>query len=349
MKIETKKVINVAIHPKDNHELMGHDRAVDIIVQAIKSYKVPQAWLFTGPKGIGKATLAYRIARTLLAGDNANHDNPYLSPFYPTFTRIANNSHSDLLVIEALEGEDTIKIDDIRNINNLLRLTASQTKNRIIIIDSADDMNVNAANALLKILEEPPHKTVIILISHNIGRLLPTVKSRCRTLNMNALSLVQTKKILQQNIPDLSIDELDELTYLANGSPGVAINLYHNNALQMYKYIADILKDTPNIKSTKIQVLADLVCQKDDKCSWSIMTYLVDSVLLRIIKSAAKNSNLSENSTIEEELKKILTTNKSLEDLIKVWEEINSLFASTTSIHLDKRAVIISIFEYFKK
>jgi DNA polymerase-3 subunit delta' len=349
MKTKTKKVINISTHPKESEDFIGHERAIDIIVQTIKSDKIPQAWLFAGPKGIGKATLAYRFARTLLAGNHANGENLYLSPDDPTFTKIANNSHSDLLVIEALEGEDTIKIDEIRNINKLFRLTASQTKNRIVIIDSADDMNVNAANALLKMLEEPPHKAIIILITHNIGRLLPTVRSRCRTLNMHALSSEQARKILKQNISDVLVEELDSLTYLANGSPGLAIELYNNNALEIYKYITDILKDTPNIKSNKIQKLADLVCEKDNKSSWSVMTYLFNSLLFRIIKSAAQNSNLADNAIMEEDLKRIITNKKSLEDLINISEEVGTLFTSTAGIHLDKRAVIISIFEYFKK
>ncbi len=351
MKTSSKKEINLVPHPKDNPNFIGHDRAINVLASTTKGGRMPQSWLFTGPKGIGKATLAYRFARFILSGTEVNLSDKklYVSPDHQTFKRISSGSHSDLLVLEpdVESASGDIKVDNIRKINDFLRMTASETANRIVIIDSADDMNINAANALLKLLEEPPVGAIFILISHTPGRLLPTIKSRCRDLRMTSLKAEDAGLILSTALPTISAKEAMQLTALAEGSPGVAIDLYHNEGIALYKALLGILGGVPKISSSQVQKLSDMVTKKDDKKLWEIFSYLINIFLLQIIRSEASAAAMIEIIGGESDIKNKLIVEKTLAELMKIWEKINSLISDTDRVNLDKKAVIISIFEEF--
>jgi DNA polymerase-3 subunit delta' len=345
MKKRNTKEINSAPHPRHNHDFFGNEKAVEIIENILNTDKIPQSWLICGQKGIGKATLAYRFAKSLLIGSKTLASDKSS----PAVIRIEGGSHSDLLVIEPDEDKasNEISVEQIRKISGFLRLTASETKYRIVIIDSADNMNNAAANVLLKLLEEPPAKSIFLLISHCPGRLLATIKSRCRNLNLNELSDFHASNILQTTIPDITPQENDKLTYLSGGSPGVAIELYYNNGIAIYEKITAVLTTIPHISNVKVQELADIVNKQGDKIAWQMMTYLFDTILMRIIKaSASKNANKLLNNTEKEIFTKLLHI-KTIEDCLNLREKANSLIADTSRIHLDKRAVITSIFREF--
>jgi DNA polymerase-3 subunit delta' len=345
MKAKNKKEINITLLPKDSEFFIGHANAVETITQIIDSGRMPQSWLISGPKGVGKATLAYRFARGLLAGQN----DLQVSANHPVFARISKNSHSDLLVIEpdseSASGE--IKVDDIRKINDFLRMTSSETKYRIVIIDSADDMNTNAANALLKLLEEPPVGALFFLISHSAGRLLPTIKSRCRNLKLHELSSSDAAQVLKIATPDMSRDDIEQIIELSGGSAGIAAWLYYNEGLKIYDLITSILSDVPNIKPAKVGQLSAIVASKDDKVLWNVMVFLLDSILARTIRNTALSASFPLALSAEQNIKNKLIVEKPLEELIKMWEKIKSVVADTDRINLDKKAVIISIFEEF--
>lgn len=345
MKISNKKEINLLPHPRNNPDFFGHEKAVDILEGILKTDRIPKSWLICGQEGVGKATLAYRFAKCLLSGKKElspdNHE--------PSVIRVAGGTHSDLLVIEpdAEKASNDISVNQIRKISEFLRLSASETKYRIVIIDSADNMNNAAANALLKLLEEPPVKSIFLLISHCPGRLLPTIKSRCRYLNLGALSEFYSSNILQTAIPEVMPHENDMLIYISNGSPGVAINLYYNNGVEIYQKIIAVLKTLPRIDNVKVQELADLVTKKGDKVSWQAMSLLFDTTLTRIIKAAASQSYLKMLNADEKEVFARLTQIKDIESLLDVKDKANKLISDTSRIHLDKRAVIISMFREF--
>ncbi len=195
--------------PLANPDLIGHSRAEAALRQAVNGGRMAHAWLFSGPKGIGKATLAYRLARYVLCrgsaeeavgekmqclfgADSADAVAPALGletdPEHPVFRRIIAGSHADLMVVERELDEKTgrakgqILVDAVREVKGFLSMTAGEGSWRVVIIDGADEMNRNAANALLKALEEPPERTLLVLVCHNAGRLLPTIRSRCRHL-----------------------------------------------------------------------------------------------------------------------------------------------------------------------
>ena len=182
-------------HPRLNYKVHGHGRVEQVLEQALKSGRMPHAWLFAGPKGIGKASLAYHFAQSILAGKEVL----YLEDEHPIRRRVLQQSHSDLKVLEEVAG--VIKIDEARDIPQFLSLTPSEGTHRVVIVDAMDAMNVQAANAILKTLEEPPANTVMLLISHNPGSLLPTIRSRCRLVSFHPVEREDFNRVVAKANP----------------------------------------------------------------------------------------------------------------------------------------------------
>ena len=204
---EAAEVDDTAIpHPRENPQLLGHENAERELIEATGSGRLAHAWLLTGPRGIGKATLAYRFARYLLSAaggidlfGNESANSLYVAPDSDVFRRLATGSHGEVMTIERSPDPKTRKlrnaivVGDIRRLQGFFGLTASEGGWRIAIIDSADEMNRNAANALLKILEEPPKRGILLLTAHAPGRLAPTIRSRCRRIALRPLAAASTR------------------------------------------------------------------------------------------------------------------------------------------------------------
>lgn len=198
---------------------------------AIDEGTLSNGWLIAGPKGAGKASLAYRIARALLDPAALSSANDLSMPSDArTFRLVANGAHPDLFLAarrydEKLQRYETeITVETIRNLSAFLNRTASMGGWRVAIIDIADDMNRNAANALLKALEEPPAKTVLLLLSVQPGRLLATIRSRCRRINLRPVD-AETIAALLEDEAGLSMQQAKELAKAAQGRPGYALSL----------------------------------------------------------------------------------------------------------------------------
>src|SRR3954471_757360 len=167
--------------PRANPTLLGHPEAEATILEALRAGRMHHAWLITGPEGVGKATLAFRFARRLLAGVPAA-DSLALEPSHPVFRRVASAAHADMKTIERARNEKTgrmrtqIAVDAVREINAFMALTPAEGGWRVVVVDGAEDMNPSSANALLKILEEPPPRAVLLLVCAAPGRLLPTIR-----------------------------------------------------------------------------------------------------------------------------------------------------------------------------
>ena len=178
--------------PRANPLLLGHEPVEAMLAEAMRSGRMHHAWLLTGPEGVGKATLAFRFARRLLAG-MPEGATLAMDPGEKVFRRVAAGSHADLLTIERawdakrkrLRGE--IVVDDVRRIAAFMHLTPAEGGWRVVVLDGAEDLSRNAANALLKVLEEPPPRAILLLVCSAAGRLLPTIRSRCRRLRLPAL------------------------------------------------------------------------------------------------------------------------------------------------------------------
>ena len=195
---------SLAPPPRANPDLLGREAAESDLRRLFEADRLPHALLLSGPRGIGKATLAFRLARFVLAqGAAANGAPPALfdggeaglavAPESGPFRRVAAGGHADLLTVERAYDprrrrlRADILVDDTREIAGFLRLTPAEGGWRVVVVDGADEMNRNAANALLKILEEPPQRALLLLVAHSPGRLLPTIRSRCRRFAMAPL------------------------------------------------------------------------------------------------------------------------------------------------------------------
>ena len=211
--------------------ITGQDRAVDSFASAWKSRRLHHAWLLAGPKGVGKASFAKAAATRVLAeaaGPPVELPGLETPPDHPIARLIAAGSHPDFRWLERLERPTgglarNISVDQIRSLGNLLAVTPSMSPWRAIVIDAADDLEASAANALLKMIEEPPANTVFFLVSHAPGRLLPTIRSRCRRLDFGKLADDAMTSLLSRSLPETKSADVARLVELANGSVGRAL------------------------------------------------------------------------------------------------------------------------------
>lgn len=224
--------------------IAGHDSAVEQFRRAWDSRAIHHAWLLAGPRGVGKASFAYQAARRLLAeAAGPAFELPGIeTPLYPDELDeqgrprehpiahlIREGSHPDMRWLRRLENEKTgnlarnISVEQIRTLGEFMGLTPALSDWRVVVIDSVDNLEPSAANALLKMLEEPPPNTIFLLISHSPGRLLPTIRSRCRRLEFHPLADDAMASVLEQQLPELGIEERKQLISLANGSVGRAL------------------------------------------------------------------------------------------------------------------------------
>ena len=253
--------------PENTHALFGHETAEAVLAKAWRSGRLAHGWLLTGSEGIGKATLAFRFARAILSGalDGAGPPAapgletpsdflpadrlPDVAPDDPATRKIAGGAHPGLRVIRRSANPETgkmrgeIAVGDVREAMKFLNRTAADGGWRIVIVDPVDEMNRNAANALLKSLEEPPDKCLFLLISHVSGTVLPTIRSRCQLLALSPLAPDDVRAAIGAAAPDLASRADDALLDLAAGSPGRAIRLLDADAGALERRIGAILEE----------------------------------------------------------------------------------------------------------
>lgn len=212
--------------------IVGQDRAVTQFADAWATRRLHHAWLLAGPKGVGKATFAEAAARRVLsdaAGPPDDLPGIETSPDHPIVKLVDAGSHPDMRWLERLTDDKTdkrarnINVEQVRGLGQFMGMTAALSPWRVAVIDSVDDLETSGANALLKILEEPPANTLFFLVSHAPGRLLPTIRSRCRRLDFQGLSDDAMTSILEQQAPDLSAAERSQVIAMSFGSAGRAL------------------------------------------------------------------------------------------------------------------------------
>ena len=248
-------------HPREVFGLRGHEAAESAFEEARARGRLHHAWLLTGPEGVGKATFAYRAARRLLgAPPDPAFGTLGASPEHPVSRQILARSHPDLLVLERL-GEDgkvrkAIPVDEARKLSDFFAKSPAAAPHRVAIIDAADDLNVNAANAVLKTLEEPPARGVILLISHSPGGLLATIRSRCRRLAFQPLAEEAVTAFVRQ-YADANPEDAIRLARMSKGAPGKALSLAAAGAVAIDDAAKEILTGLPNLDEGLALSLAD--------------------------------------------------------------------------------------------
>ena len=340
--------------PRENPDLCGHEQAEQALYEAWRSGRLHHAWLLSGPRGIGKATLAFRFARFVLAGgpkQGAEGEPLYLAPGHPIFRRVASGGHADLMTIERTTNEKTGKrrteiiIDDVRRVGRLVWLTPGEGEWRVIIVDGAEEMNRNATNAILKHLEEPPPQTLFLLVSHAPARLLPTVRSRCRSLTMRPLSdTLLANLIASQIAPGLEAKEREILTSISEGSPGRALALAEQGGVELYDTLIDILSDLPNLDIRAVHGLGDRVARKDGADALRTLSGLLVWWLNHLVCDGAKSTERQGMSAREKALSRRLLAQGDLEHWAGVWENLSRLFARAEAINLEPKQVILNAF-----
>lgn len=346
-------------HPRETAELLGHAPAEKALLDAWNSGKMAHAWLLCGPKGIGKATLAYRFARFVLAGGGEGGglfgDAPSsleTRPDHPVFRRVAAQGHADLQAVERGWTDDKkvklkteIVVEDVRGIGHFLSLTPAEGGWRVVIIDSADEMNRNAANAVLKVLEEPPRNALMLLVSHSPGRLLPTIRSRCRRLMLQPLAEEVVADLLTRQRPELASAEVDALAKLGEGSIGKALALSDEGGLDLYRELLELLRTLPKLDVPALHAFGDKVARPENDGSFRTLTGLLVWWLARLIRvGGTGGAGAAEVVAGEGALMGRLLAAASLEQWLEVWEKISTLFARTEAVHLDRKQAVLGAF-----
>ncbi|MVO16660.1 DNA polymerase III subunit delta' [Parasedimentitalea huanghaiensis] len=289
-----------APHPRETEQLFGQEDAETAFLTAFNSDRLHHGWLLTGPQGIGKATLAWRIAQFLLATPPAEDglfgapppvETLDIHPDHPVAHRIQALAEPGLAAITRSYNDKTklrsqIVVDDIRALNRFFGLSATDGGRRVVIVDAADDMNTSAANALLKMLEEPPARTTLLLISHQPSRLLPTIRSRCRTLRLSPLTPDDMQSALTQSGAELP-NNPDHLAALAAGSVGAALRLLNLGGLQIYAELVQILASMPRLDRPRAMALAEAAAQRGASDKFELLLTLIDVALARLARTGA--------------------------------------------------------------
>tara|TARA_R110002094_G_scaffold221377_1_gene195805 strand:- start:2432 stop:3547 length:1116 start_codon:yes stop_codon:yes gene_type:complete len=293
--------VDGALHPRDTVRLIGQDAAEAAFLDAFNAGKLHHAWMLTGPRGVGKATLAWRIARFLLATPDPDDGGMFaapvpasldIAPDHPVARRIASGGEGGLKSVTRSINTDTkrmrkqIVVDDIRALNGFFQMSSADGGRRVVIIDDADEMNVNAANALLKMLEEPPARATLLLLSHQPSGLLPTIRSRCRVLRLGTLASDQMADALAAS--DVAIEgDPAALAELSGGSVGGALRLSLMGGLKIYAELVALMASLPQMDRARAIKLAEAAAQRGAEEKLVLLFTLIDLFLSRLARTGA--------------------------------------------------------------
>ena len=346
--------------PRNARDLLGHPAAEAAFLDAWTSGRLAHAWLICGPRGIGKATLAYRIARFVLAGGCADAglfggppDTLDIAVDHPVFRRVASSGHADLRVLERGWTDDKktklrseIAVDDVRDIGAFMSLTPGEGGWRVVIVDAADEMSRSSANAILKVLEEPPRNALMLLVCHSPGRLLPTIRSRCRRLTLQPLAEPVVDQLLRRFRPDLAEDDRRTIAHLAEGRIGKALALDAEGGLELYRDMVRLLAGLPKLDVPALHAFGDKVARADE--SFRTLSELFTGWIARAASISGRNTSsetiIGEAVAGESALQRKLVTAAGLDRWVEVWEKTTKLFERADAVNLDRKQVVLNAF-----
>lgn len=343
--------------PWRNERLVGHEAAEKTMLVAQQIGRLHHAWLLTGPRGIGKATLAWRFARFLLAGQQgglfaAAPDGLAVSPEAPGRALVDARSHPDLFHLRrTLRPDGTqiggdITISNVRELGEFMHMTPAMGEWRVAIIDSADEMNRNSANAVLKVLEEPPPKAVLLIVAHAPGRLLPTIRSRCRRLALHPLTEDTVVRLLGDYARDTPEEERVALARLAEGSIGRALELARAGSLALYRDMVDVLATLPDLDMPRLHGFAERFAKRGEEANadWRSLNYLFDGWLKGLARHAAVAGVETPVVPQEKGLHAKLLAAARLDRWMEAWEKVAHLMSRADAVNLDRKQTVLGSF-----
>ncbi|MBA7468167.1 hypothetical protein ES707_03408 [subsurface metagenome] len=335
---KTEEEISVR-HPRETSDLFGHREAETALLSAYRSARIPHAWLIGGAQGIGKATLAYRMARFVLA--NRHSQSPAVQraqtlavdPADHVARQVAAEAHGGLLVLERGLNDrgvlrTVITVDETRETISFFGSTAAVEGWRVCIVDTVDELNPNAANALLKILEEPPQQSLFLLVSHAPARVLPTILSRCRKLPLRPLSTDDVVRAAARAADKAADDPaLLEAAKASEGSVSRALTLLGGDALKLQQRTAALLATLPKVDPRELHALGEQLPLSDRVA----LSAFVDGVERWISERLRDDPNANANLP-------------RLARLAEVWEKIARAARDTADYNLERKPFVFSVF-----
>jgi DNA polymerase III subunit delta' len=333
-------------HPREQQELFGHATAAQTLAEAARSGRLAHAWIIAGPKGVGKATLAWRFARALMAHGPANcPDDLSVPDGHPVQRMIAALAHPDLVLIRRPWDPDRkrhrteLPVEEVRRLHGFFSRHASEGGQRIAIVDAADDMNRSAQNALLKILEEPPARGLLLLISHAPGTLLPTTRSRCRLLTLRPLAAEPMRHAVAALAPNIAGAERDLLAALAEGAPGRALELAETDAIGLYRDIVDLLRGLPRLNGPKLFAVAEKMGRAASGPGLPQFVTLLSQLEERVVRGAYAALPPVPG---EDALLRHLRAAVPLDRWSQLWDELQVKAVEADALNLDKKQFVLN-------
>lgn len=325
------------LRPRETSALFGHAEAERTLLESYQSGRIPHAWLIGGTPGVGKATLAYRLARFVLA-----HPDPkapavqkatslFVDPENPVARRIAAQAQGDLLVLERVVNEQTgklytvIRVDDVRRSVPFFGSTAGEGGWRIAIVDAVDELQREGANALLKVLEEPPARALLLLVSHAPGRELATIRSRCRRLLLRPLPAEDVARA-SATATGRSVDDIDvkEAAAAAGGSAGRALRFLDGPALALRQRVLDLFAQLPNPDPRALHALGDALGGSEPQTLAAFMD-MVNGWLSGRLESDAKQA-------------------PRMAQVAMTWDKVNRAARDVETYNLERKPLVFAVF-----
>ena len=360
--------------PQDNTCLIGHEAVIDQLLAWYARNALPHAMIFTGPRGIGKATSAYALARTVLQDNEAGQggDAPTDSLFAdadatqadttaarpellmdsdnPVFRKVAAQSHPDCLAVarnydeKKQKPKTALDVHQIRHIQDFLHMRASSPGGRkIAIIDEGETMNRNAQNALLKVLEEPPGNSHLIIIADQLGALLATIRSRVRVMHFTPLSDADMRALLQANLAIEDSNELALIVHIAEGAVGPALELGSEEGRDIMHGVMRLVQDWPLLNWADIYNLSNRIAGKKDSTQrLRIFEYIMKWLARHMLRIKARGTRPVSALAACQFEQALASTG--LDHILQICDNLNNHFDSAFHANLDKIYIVEGAF-----
>jgi DNA polymerase-3 subunit delta' len=335
-----------APHPRESRLMLGAEKAEQSFLEAYNSGRMHHAWILAGPEGVGKATFAYRAARFLLSRPQGATIQPAatldLPDDHPVTRQILASSHPDLFVLRRMPSKDNIRkilsgnakigvpsdiiVEHARDALRIFNSTSGGDGWRVLIVDRADNLNESSSNALLKTIEEPPPRSVILMVTQAVGRLLPTIRSRCRVLPFSELRSSDIEEILRHSgeAPDEALNRHAAQT--AHGSARLAFQRLNERTLAVGDHVRNVLAQLPDYSHSDVMSMSDGFGRKEGRADFDVMRDTVFDWLSEQIRQRAGEGP------------------RSLAPFAEVWEKIDRAMRDVDAYNLDRRAFALTLF-----